>query len=1082
MIHVKAEKKASSGSFLWDHLISLGVLLALGMLPWFRLGLFENTIWYWFDSPFRFFPFDAAVASLSAISPTFGSYGLQNAGLIGAFPMYALASIGNTLGLPIVALNRLVFIVPWLFRGVGMYLLLSVIDRSGSRWATFAKFLASFLYQFAPIGDPFTSNISSVTAGAAPVALAIFIRGAASHRWFRYAVVLSVWFALATATGFSIPFLPVLVFLYALIVFPRSKNLRHNLAYLATCLSLMILSIAYFLIPWLYSLANDFTYSPLNPPAREAWLETATREAIANGLQYTGVGLNIRAWHWGPLYAEPLFYFSLLFVTVLAYLSLLIRRSRITIYLAILGVGHILLAAALAYPALKDLYLILFRYLPFYLPSLVYLLYPIWLASCTLLGLGLVKLFSSLSPRKRLALSSIVVAAVATIAFPMVTVADGILPIPPDGFPIPAEYYQLHDALLNAPVGSRILELPIPNWDYDCYGQISPGFTWSVHKGCYDTWIAKMMPLQVLAIEDKSALDTMGYEKLYLNFQKGDAKSEEQLAMMRELNIRYIFLHKDFVSPPAWVTGIGERLRTKDSFRLLASNEFYDLYEANLDGAAMYALRLPENLHIRARLQDSKGERTALILINSGSSVKLHPSDDEQDAKAAVDTRGGTYLEGGEERGTNRFLFQFYLDNDLEETSPIVVYDDGASFWEPWSAGNGSYGVAIGEETGIKMRGASSLEMTIGTGSSAIVGVNHNFSPPQDWRGKEFIALYWHGVNNGASWLIKVESTAAYHEWRFSDDFNGWRRIVKPMSNPIASGGTLDLSDIRVIRIHTKPSAKGTTYVDRALVDEGQWTKVEILEPDGIIVNKAKLKAIAYDANEGKYRPNPFVSDAGLDGSELRFMDGTLQAWIHANFSKGAAFYGWNSGGQTQPVVTGDTEARSITYSNDDMAKGRIGFAIKMPPDDGQDAPGGGISQILMNIEVTYEFDTSPSAIDMVPTLNLLPSTLSGWKATVNNSSPSVVALTQIFGKQWEAYLDGKRVPESYHFLVDGYANGWVINATTGPTKIEIRNSAQPYLYLGAGISAVFWVLAPIIVFGIPFLLGRHRRFEKSIS
>ena len=165
-------------------LFLLLVLAILAILPWFRLGLFGNGVWSFWDNIFNFYPLAAFWDSLSAINSINSNFGVQNNGILGGFEVYGLQYIASVLGLSIVGASRLTYILPWMLRGIGMFILLSTIDRNESNYSLLAKVSASVLYQFAPLGDPFSGNISSIVTGTAPIALAIFIKGTNSSKWY----------------------------------------------------------------------------------------------------------------------------------------------------------------------------------------------------------------------------------------------------------------------------------------------------------------------------------------------------------------------------------------------------------------------------------------------------------------------------------------------------------------------------------------------------------------------------------------------------------------------------------------------------------------------------------------------------------------------------------------------------------------------------------------------------------------------------------------------------------------------------------------------------------------------------------
>jgi hypothetical protein len=152
---------------------------------------------------------------------------------------------------------------------------------------------------------------------------------------------------------------------------------------------------------------------------------------------------------------------------------------------------------------------------------------------------------------------------------------------------------------------------------------------------------------------------------------------------------------------------------------------------------------------------------------------------------------------------------------DLEDLISVKeVYDDDETFWMSYQAGIGSYSIRLSKELTEKMKGTSSLKMVVGLGNYAIIGIRHDYSPPVDWCGKEFIGFYWYGVNNGVTWRLHIASQEGYREYFFKDNFSGWRYIIKKIDNPSKSSGTLNLSAIVTVAIYTTTPSIGITYLD----------------------------------------------------------------------------------------------------------------------------------------------------------------------------------------------------------------------------------------------------------------------------
>lgn len=606
------------------------------------MGIFSNTIWYEWDAVFRFYPLDALVDSISPISSIAG-IATQNSGIPGSLPGYALQYFGRLIGLSVIQLDRLVYLVPWALRGIGMYALLSVLERSNSRSALLGKFLGALLYQFAPLGEPFSSNISSVTAGTAPLALAIYASGAKAANWVKYSIASALVFTVSIATGYSIVFLPFLICLYTIFAFRRGRILR-GLVYILTTLGLCLISSSYFFLPYLHSVASSpgtfgFLTSNFNQAGAigSSSMNSIQNLASKNNIVYNSLGLLEGVWNWGSAYTVPWILLSLATTTGLAYSYLLGRRDRITFFLAVLGTVEIVLITTLEFPYVRDIYLFGFQHLNAFFVNPIYFLYGIWLAEAALFGLVACKLLAGASKKRLTAIAAVLLILVLLDSVPMI---DGAMikgdVSPTMGFPIPQQYYQLHDLLNNAPVGARLMEVPAIGLQVPCNGQDSPGFTWASQPGCFDTWIAKLVPRQVEVLgEDPGTLSATGSAALFTMLAAPQINFESEASLMQRLNVHYMLVHKDLTAAPSWVQSLGPKLIESGEFNLVTSNPYFDLYSVNIPASAVYLANPNESLnasgqesHLRAYWALDEGAGTLVndsSLDNANGEVVGHP-------------------------------------------------------------------------------------------------------------------------------------------------------------------------------------------------------------------------------------------------------------------------------------------------------------------------------------------------------------------------------------------------------------------------------------------------------------------------
>lgn len=156
----------------------------------------------------------------------------------------------------------------------------------------------------------------------------------------------------------------------------------------------------------------------------------------------------------------------------------------------------------------------------------------------------------------------------------------------------------------------------------------------------------------------------------------------------------------------------------------------------------------------------------------------------------------------------------------LEET---CLYDDSEAFWTAQNYGAGSYSGALSEETTIKIKGTSSLKITVGAGLSDKVGFDHQYGSDQDWSACTHISFWWYGINSG--YVISVQiwaPTSNVHMWgkNFTDNFSGWKRFVWKF-NEMTVTGSPTLTQVRNIWFSWLPAAAHSMYLDRTIVDMG---------------------------------------------------------------------------------------------------------------------------------------------------------------------------------------------------------------------------------------------------------------------
>jgi len=357
-------------------------------------------------------------------------------------------------------------------------------------------------------------------------------------------------------------------------------------------------------------------------------------------------------------------------------------------------------------------------------------------------------------------------------------------------------------------------------------------------------------------------------------------------------------------------------------------------------------------------------------LINSGSNVILISRDYLYFTTIFNPLNRGAF-NWSHDKNAHKISWEFYLDNDLEETNPIVIYDDDETFWSIYRIGSGSYDVQISEETSNVCKGSSSLKMNIVSGSYGWVGVQHIWTTGQNWSDKDFICLWIYGANSGSILSILLYG-GGYAEYQLTDNWTGWRRLVIPLRK-FSNIQNINLSNITAIWVrYMNIQGTFTSYLDRTVIDVGQWVKVEVFIPDAGRKNNWNVALYSWDGSNWQlWASHPLIDNptgtwyGSHTNANLYFLNGMRMCDIMLGRdpqSDWESQYGWrtyHSGlrGETKVGFRGAGVGvpLDITYSNYYGCKKRVGFAIKMPPEDFQDSSTYGISQCKLKIEIYYD-------------------------------------------------------------------------------------------------------------------------------
>jgi len=238
----------------------------------------------------------------------------------------------------------------------------------------------------------------------------------------------------------------------------------------------------------------------------------------------------------------------------------------------------------------------------------------------------------------------------------------------------------------------------------------------------------------------------------------------------------------------------------------------------------------------------------ATFIINRGAGMYIHPGNYQYQGSGCGGWAIPSHCNWQHDKISHKYSYEFYIDNDNEEHSPNVLYDDDETFWTTVNAGSGSVQASLAEETATVKKGTSSLKVSAVSGTYAHIGCMHDFGANQDWSGYDFICLYIYGNNTGITIqvVLTTPDNSNYAYWSITDNWTGWKRLVLPLRKPTGTAGTYSLSSVRSVRVWFNNAPLNTSwYIDRMLIDVGKWVHVETFIPD----NVKNVKVYSWDGS-----------------------------------------------------------------------------------------------------------------------------------------------------------------------------------------------------------------------------------------
>ena len=146
-------------------------------------------------------------------------------------------------------------------------------------------------------------------------------------------------------------------------------------------------------------------------------------------------------------------------------------------------------------------------------------------------------------------------------------------------------------------------------------------------------------------------------------------------------------------------------------------------------------------------------------------------------------------------------LSGLYLENQLEDSQmrqTMEVFDDDHTVFSTSGYGTGAIGLpTITADTGTKVKGTASILFTNNAGAYAGINIRRTMASVIDCTNRDFLCLYYYGVNNGKSMVVRLEcpNFSNRYEKTLTDNFTGAKRIVIPIRTMTATG-TPDITQV----------------------------------------------------------------------------------------------------------------------------------------------------------------------------------------------------------------------------------------------------------------------------------------------
>jgi len=180
------------------------------------------------------------------------------------------------------------------------------------------------------------------------------------------------------------------------------------------------------------------------------------------------------------------------------------------------------------------------------------------------------------------------------------------------------------------------------------------------------------------------------------------------------------------------------------------------------------------------------------------------------------------------------------LNEEAEEQ--LMLFDDEQvedGFWQLQLIGKGNITFSISDETEVKKRGTSGLQVTISPGEHERATLRHVWDEPLDFSEATYLMLFVNGANTKIQYDIIFRGATKdpfgdYFSYRVTDNFYGWKQLIVPLDS-FFKGGNPSWSAIKeMLLIFRAGGSPSEIYFDQ--ISAAERVPLQLLYAESTVI------------------------------------------------------------------------------------------------------------------------------------------------------------------------------------------------------------------------------------------------------